>query len=104
MNRKKLILTIVLISLSIYVALNYVVYIKSSTACAKFTNQGQIKGANYLLYEFKIANKKYTGNESASKIIDISVDSLKKIKCVKVEYSNLIPFFNRVVDKRVLKQ
>ncbi len=103
MNWKKGIFITLLVIFLIYVSLNHLVYINSSVACAKFTGQGQTKGANYLLYEFEVNSKKYRGNESSSKIIDQSFDSLEKINCIKVEYSNVTPFFNRIIDRQVLK-
>ena len=103
MNWKKVILISIILVTVIYFSLNHLVYINSSITCAKFVGQGQTKGANYLLYKFEVNGKKYEGNESTSKIIDQPYDSLEKIECLKVEYSSFAPFFNRVIDKRILK-
>lgn len=78
MSAKKVILTIIILIFVVYITLNHLVFISSSTTCAKFNTQGQTKGANYLLYEFEINGVKYDGNESSSRVIDISSDSLKK--------------------------
>ncbi len=103
LNKYKSFLIILSFFIFIYLFLNYFVYFGSQIECGQVNRIGISKGARYLVLEFEIDNKKYNCSQTNSDFKPIDIDSLKKIKCIKIEYSTLIPFFNRVVDKQVLK-
>lgn len=63
----------------------------------------QPKGGNSTRYSFVYNNKIVEGKMPNSEIKDISIDSLKKLDSIKIEVSNYSTFFNRIIDKRVLK-
>ena len=86
------------------IVFNTVVYFHSDIACGKVIGQGQTKGANYIRYKFQIGNQTVYGSESSSVFVDLSLDSLKKMDCVKIQYSQFIFDFNRIVDLRILKE
>jgi hypothetical protein len=82
--------------------MNYLVYIGSQIECGQVDRIGISKGARYVVLEFEIDNKKYTCSQTNSDFKPFDIDSLKKIECVKIEYSTFLPVFNRVVDERIL--
>jgi hypothetical protein len=101
-KKNKIYYIIIFSFLIIYLFINYLVFINSKFVCGKITGQVQSRGY-HLVYTYKVDNSIKTGYQPSSKFIDVKLDSLKSIKCVKIEYSTLLPFFNRVVDRRVLK-
>ena len=79
-------------------------FLNSKFACAKIIEEiPQAKGGYSAGYVFEVDGKKVKGNVPYSSLKSISLDSLKKIECVKIEYSNYSTFFNRVIDNRILK-
>ena len=83
--------------------MNHIVYFHSGFECGKVKRVGISKGARYVVLEFYLDDTKYTCSQTNSDFKLINLDSLKKIECIKIEYSTILPFFNRVVDMRVLK-
>jgi hypothetical protein len=97
-------LTILMVCLFLLlISINKLAYISSSSACGTFFRLGETRGAKYLHYEFFIDNVKHEGSISRIDLRIKSLDSLKKIDCIQIEYSNFSTYFNLVVDKRILK-
>lgn len=106
LRRKWVILISSLIGLVSFLYLsNFIFYSNSSCACAQITKEtAQAKGGYSTRYIFTVDEKTIEGKVSNSYLKrNISLDSLKKIKCIKIEYSNYSTYFNRVIDKRILK-
>lgn len=100
--RYKIFIIIVLVIISYYFFVTKIVYINSQVTCGKAIRYGETKGAVYTIFSFKVNNKKYSCTQSNTFFIDVPLDSLKKIECVKIEYSTFLPIFNKVVDERLL--
>ena len=103
LKKHKTYILIALFFMFIYFFMNFVVYIGSRTECGQIKRIGVSKGARYVILEFYVDNIKYTCSQTNSDFKTIDFNDLKKINCIKIEYSTFLPFFNRVVDKRVLK-
>jgi hypothetical protein len=62
-----------------------------------------VKGSTLVKYEFEnIEGTKFSGNIDLKNLKIRSIDSLKKIECVSVRYSNFSAFFSEIDDQRVL--
>jgi len=86
------------------VAANYLVYTKSSVVCGKITEKTEIRGASYVIFTFQLNGQTIRGSETASTIVKLPIDSLQKIECIQIEYSEFSSAFSRIVDKRILKK
>ncbi len=76
----------------------------TNKVCAKITDQSRINSCNTIVYTFKAYNKYKTGRIDIGMLKkDISFDSLQKIECVEIEYSNILPVINWINDKRIMK-
>jgi hypothetical protein len=60
------------------------------------------KGVEYLTYKFNVNDKIFIGNIPVSSLKIKDLDSLKSMDCIKIEYSKITTFINRVVDERVM--
>lgn len=87
----------------ILLILKELAFMNSSIVCGKIVNHYKLRGATYIEYEFFADEQKKFGTLNPSDLKSIYWDSLKKMECVKIEYSNYWTFFNRVIDKRILK-
>lgn len=101
----------ILIAISLFILVllgaysyEYIMYLNTSVACGKFYKESEVKGSTYIHYQVKILNKKRYGSTWVGDLKIKNLDSLIELDCIKIEYSNYNTFFNRVVDKRVLKQ
>lgn len=101
----------VIIGISIFVAiiivgrlLDIIAYTNTTSTCAKITKSVSVRGAWSVVYVYEVNGQKNEGAIYTSLLKDISMDSLQKIECVKIEYSNYSTFFTRIVDKRILKE
>ncbi len=105
LNKKQLIKVGLLFSTIVIILIfaKYIAYSNSKIICAKIIGSYEVRGANYIEYVFKINKTKTKGSASSIEIKKISVDSLKKMDCIKIEVSEYWPLINRIVDKRVLK-
>jgi hypothetical protein len=102
LNPYYIVLSFFLILLTLY-SFEKLMYLDSNIACAKFIYQSESRGVKYVHYTVNINEEVHDGSLSMAQLKIKSMDKLKKIDCLKVEYSNYSSFFNRVVDKRVLK-
>lgn len=101
----KISLIIVLSIILVGVVLTKVMYLNSSIACGKIVGKYKLRGRTSLEYNFNLDDEIVTDAISIGAIKkDISFDSIKKIECLKIEYSNYSTFFSRVVDDRVLNE
>lgn len=81
----------------------YSSFIYSQQVCCSFSYEWETRGAKRLHYTYKVNKFKYSGDVSIRELKIRDIESLKKIKCIQVEYSEMFPSFSRIVDKRVLK-
>jgi hypothetical protein len=104
-NRKTWIVVgvVFLLIISIGLLIEQMAYTSSKIGCAKITRKSAIRGAWSVHYEFEVDGEIMEGGIETGFLKKISLDSLKKIECIKIEYSNYSTFFNRVIDKRILK-
>ena len=84
----------------------YVVYFSTTEkTCCKIVGVSSIRGGGVILYDYEINHRKHKGSMTVGYFKDeISLDSLKKIDCVEMEYSKYLPFLNRITDKRILSE
>lgn len=80
-----------------------IAYTSTKITCGKIVRQSSIRGAYSVYYTFEVDGISKEGGVGTSFLKNLSLDSLKKIECVKIEYSNFSTYFNRVVDERILK-
>jgi hypothetical protein len=78
-------------------------YIDKNIVCAKFYGQSKVKGTMYMDYHYKFKNKRYSHSVARSTMNIKYLEELREIDCIEIEYSNWIPSFSRVIDKRVVK-
>jgi hypothetical protein len=101
-KKYKVYFIIVLIIVCYYFFVTKIVYINSHTTCGKAIRYGETKGAIYTIFSFTVNKKSYSCTQSSTFFKDLPLDTLKKIDCIKIEYSTFLPVFNRVVDERIL--
>lgn len=87
----------------VMLTLRFVMFSKSSVTCAKITRITRDRSGASIRYFFDVNNRTYLSGLSTISTKNISIDSLKKIDCIQLEYSNYSPFWNRIIDKRILK-
>lgn len=78
-------------------------YMNSKVTCGEIVKQEQqARGGYSIYYNFYVDDVKYSGSIESSALVDISLDSLKQIECIQIEYSLYSKFFNRIIDSRIL--
>ncbi len=82
-----------------------IAFMHSSQTCGRITEKIRAaRGHCYFKYSFKVNDRSYENDISCMEIKnEFSLDSLKKIQCVKIEYSLFNEATNRIVDERILK-
>lgn len=83
--------------------LDEIAYTNTRIVYGKITDESSIKGAHSIYYKFYFVNEIKEGGVGRSEIKNIPIDSLRKLDSIKIEVSNYSTFFNRIIDKRVLK-
>lgn len=80
-----------------------VAYFRSTFVCGKIVGTSKMRGVNYLHYSFSIDEKKYFSSFAQYDLKNgITIDSLKKVDCIRIEYSFVSKDINRFADKRFL--
>ena len=104
-NQKILISFLLLISFFfILKGIEKLMYINSKTICGQFVREFSGKGTTSYVYKIKVFEDEYEGNISKLEL-NMALGELKKDSCILFEYSVYFPsWYNRVVDKRVLKK
>ncbi len=93
-----LLLILVIVFLILFSLLNY------TKTCGKIVKKSSINSCITIKYEFKVKNQLQTGSMDIDYIKnDISIDSLQKIKCIEIKYSNLLSNINWISDKRIVE-
>ncbi len=102
---KKNKLLILIISLTVLLlAISQFAFIGAKITCGEFKDLHMSKGVEYLTYEFKVNDKIFIGNIPVSSLKIKDLDSLKSMDCIKIEYSKISTFFNRVDDERLISE
>ena len=91
-----------IIPLSCWIIFLNVIYINSETTCAKFFKEGNTRGTKYMHYSYTVESKKYTHLVDFMVLKNKSLEDMKKVECVTIEYSVWFPTFSRVIDKRIV--
>ena len=106
MTKQNRILLIVFgLIVSLLLSLEWFMYTNSKIVCGKIISQKrQSRGGYSVYYDYLYNGKKMKSAIETTYLKDITLDSLKKIDCIKIEVSNYSTFFNRIVDKRVLAE
>ncbi len=103
-NQIKIIVIIFLILIILLKCFEWFMFSKTEIVLGKINRETeQSKGGKSTRYLFIFKNQVVEGKMSNSELKNISIDSLKKMENVKIEVSEYWTFFNRIVDKRVLK-
>jgi len=106
-TRKELKISFIIIVIIIVFALIFprIMYVNSSIVCGKVYERHSIRGSDSFDFKFKIDGETLNNNVPVGFIKkNVSYDSIKKIECLKVEYSNYSTLFSRIVDERVLRK
>lgn len=83
--------------------IKWLLYVDSGTTCGNYYKEGKNRGAVGFVYHYNINGMDYTSATVSMQLKVNTLDSLKKIKCVEIEYSKWFPSISRMVDKRILK-
>ncbi|MNU55783.1 hypothetical protein D3C71_448660 [compost metagenome] len=80
-----------------------VAYFKSTFVCGKIIGTSKMRGVNFLHYSFSIDERSYFSSIAQYDLKNgITIDSLKKVDCIQIEYSFISVAINRFTDKRFL--
>lgn len=79
-----------------------VIYINSETTCAQFFDEESVRGAKYMNFKYLVEDKEYNQAVSFMFLKNKSLEDMKKVECVTIEYSVWLPAFSRVIDKRIV--
>ena len=90
--------------ITIAVSFNGLMFLNTRKTCATFYKIGTSRYVDYYHYSYFINGKKYDGSLTRKELKIKSLDSLKKIKCVEIEYSTYINSYSRVIDQRVVSE
>jgi len=86
----------------------YFAFLSSGETCAKVVgieSIGALGKDNGYTLEYYIEGEKYIGGKSKGFFKpNYSLESLKKMECIKIEYSKLTPSIFVVIDERVLAE
>lgn len=77
-------------------------YTKSNITCGTFYKKGTSRYIDYYHYYFYADGEKCTGSISEGDLELVSLDSLKKMECIEIEYSLYNTIYSRVVDTRII--
>jgi len=102
-NWKRVTLAIAILVLLLFI-FGSGVYIKSERTCGTIIEETEIRGARYIRYKFQVDGETIYGSVTSSHIVSLGIDSLKRIECIEIQYSNFSSVFNRLVDDRILKK
>jgi hypothetical protein len=95
------ILTIIILMLF---TVKQILYSNSSTVCGVI--YGRHKGSRggwYIDYKFEINNKKYLRSQDSWDCKDVSIEIMKKMNCIKIEYSNFWNGYSKIIDRRIVE-
>jgi hypothetical protein len=96
--RYVLIFLVLIISLVIFTFKNH------TKTCAKIVEKSKTNSCITIVYEFKVNNKIRNGRMDIGILKDeISYDSMQKIDCIEIEYSNILSNINWISDNRIVK-
>lgn len=90
----------VIIVLSLFLV-RYIVMLDTTKTCGIVTGEYTIKGHRRfeIVYKVEGVTKKAIVNSQSFKLKNL--DSLKKIDCIEIEYSNILPTSIRVIDTKI---
>jgi len=82
-----------------------ILLINSNENCGRFYRSGGVRSTITYHYKYYIGGKEYESSISEYNILSEfrSIDSLKKIECIKIKYSKWFPSFSQITDERLLK-
>ena len=89
-----------------FIFFNKIVFILGGkTACGQIQEKrDSTYGSKVFSYEFYIDDIKYEGIVSPADVVDsMSIEELRKLNCIKIEYWESFPSRNSVIDKRILR-
>jgi|SRR5690554_1898625 len=106
-NKKFIIhLTLILLGFIFFAnSKNIILFFGSKKTCSTIIEKKRINNnIGVYAYCYTLEGVVFKQNESIIHIKrDLSLDSLKKIDCIKVEYSSYFPSISKIVDERVLR-
>jgi hypothetical protein len=81
----------------------YFFFTSTSKTCATIYKVGRNRTVASYHYSYYVNGIIHDGSIETGYIKNISLDSLKKIDCIKIEYSNYVYSFSRIIDQSLLK-
>jgi hypothetical protein len=81
----------------------YYFFTNTTKTCATIYKVGADRTIESYHYSYSAHGIIHDRSIETGYIKNISLDSLKKIECVKIEYSNYVNSFSRVIDQSLLK-
>lgn len=103
MSKKTIIITLVILFPVILLSLSKLFMLSSTVTCAKITSEITIHGAKYIQFEYYVNGKRYEDGESVQYFKIRDLDSLRKIECVRIRYSNFLNSHSEIIDVNVSK-
>lgn len=83
--------------------IKWLLYVDSKKTCGNYYREGNMRGAKLFVYHYNVNGVDYRSPTTSMSLKIKTLDSLKQIKCVEIEYSKWFPSISRMIDKRVLK-
>jgi len=86
-------------------SINIILIYSSEKTCSKIIEKKRINNnIGIYTYSYNVDGIMQYSYEPVIHIKrDLNLDSLKKIECIKVEYSSYFPSISKIVDERVLR-
>lgn len=92
-----------IIAIILVFIIKWLLYVNSGTTCGNYYSEGKNRGSTLFVYHYKVNGVDYRTSTDLITMKIQSLEELKKIKCVEVEYSVWFPSVSRVVDERIIK-
>ena len=94
-----------LIFVLIYILFFQIIWSKTQIVCGTITGESKLRTHRIITYKFYESNRIFEGFMYKVDLRrDISIDSMKRIKCVRICVSEINPNFNYIVDDRFVTE
>lgn len=103
MSKKTIIITLVILFPVILLLLSKLFMLSSTVTCARITSEITIHGARYIHFEYYVDGKRYEDGESVQYFKIRDLNSLWKIECDRIKYSNISKSPSEIIDVNVVK-
>lgn len=82
---------------------NNLVFLSTNKGCGIFIKTGTSRYVEYIHYSYIVDGKEYTGSVPKKQLKNsLTLDDLKGINCIEIEYSSFFYSYSRVTDTLVI--